>query len=1083
MNSKTDPNKKLVNLENGIIRMQRKYKTLKSEINALNYSVSFQKDYLMSMINNLSTMNTLKLYQDTDSLFMSILNELNIIKKEVEQYPEIISIKSINSEPSNNYTKKNTEITNLLIKYSNHIASENVNYILKLLIGEEWIEQFSKADLEKILFVSRFIKPVSVWDSEYHKQEIDFLANHQSDDSQKKASAVTKDIIESLLGIIPKNGNQPNQSNEDKKNQEPVKINSIIINSSDASMPAFLKTINDLIELNPKKTNSKRINHFSRVDCANILLSDNIKITKNIKSTTLIEDKIGTCVYIKVKSPISGDSKLIVIQGMFKDDLLNISNSIKFVKDKYVSHKASLSYDVLTVPKYFKDNYLQTLSLRDVIVCTSSEIADEVKKKYNDFKSLQGKPLLSLINEFLLASKYRKIDILTLLLMSNEEDQKLAYILFDVFKSKDKKDISTEVYNSLHHSIREMLDVSKAKVEKDESELSKISESDIPYERRIGLMKTDDDVKAKAMEKLKSIKSSFQGDSKAQAWLDGLLKMPFGVYSQNEIISFKESFIKKLNHVNPKLKLFSDSDVDNHIKLLRTNEPTNQLIEEWDTYKVDKKNYLREVRATLDSAVYGHKEAKVQLERIFAQWINGEAKGAVLGLQGPPGTGKTSLAKNGLSKCLRDKSGNPRPFTFLPIGGSVNGSTLVGHNFTYVGSTWGRIADILMVSGCMNPIIFIDEVDKVSHTEHGKEIISILTHLTDSTQNDEFEDKFFAGVKVDLSKALIVFSFNDPDLIDPILRDRITIIETHPLSLKEKTTIIKDYMFPEICKEVGFNNDEIILDEEIIKFMIETYTNEAGVRKIKEKIVEIIRDINLNRFHSDDYVIPFTINKEYVQRLFENKPKVRVKKIQSKPEVGLVNGLYATASGIGGLTPVQILKFPSNKMLELNITGKAGDVMKESIEYSLKNAFSLLPQELQDKIIDEANNKKAFGLHIHFPDGATPKDGPSAGLAITLAFYSMLSGIPVKHDLCMTGEIDLRGHAGIIGGLESKLHGGKKAGCTLALIPQDNMEDLERMRREGLSPEDENFKVIPVNNIREVFTHALVDTYNWRFKI
>lgn len=1066
MNSKTDPNIKLINLENCIIKLQRKYKTLKSEINALNYSVTFQKDYLMSMINNLSTMNNLKLYQDTDSLFMSVLNELNVIKKEIEKYPEIISIKSVNATCENGYTKINSEVSNLLIKYSNHISSENVNYILKLLIGEDWIDQFSKEDLEKILFVSRFIKPISVWDSEHHKQEIEYLPAQQVDDSQKKASAVTKDIIESLLGIIPKNPNQ--------QGQEPIRINSIIINSSDAT-PGFLKTLNDIIDLNPKKPNSKRTNKYSKVDCVNLLVAENIKITKNLNSTTLIEDKIGACIYIKVKSQITGEYKFIVIQGMFKDDLLNISNSIKFVKDKYVSHKKSLLEDVLTVPKYFKDNYLKTLSLRDVVVCTSDEIAEEVKKKYNDFKSLQGKPLLALINEFLLASKYRKIDILTLLLMSNEEDQKLAYILFDVFKTKDKKDVSTEVYNSLHHSIREMLDVSKVKVEKDESELSKISESDIPYERRIGLLKTSDDVKAKAMEKLKSMKSSFQGDSKAQAWLDGLLKMPFGESSQNEIISFKEEFINKLHNTNSNLNLFSDNDVDNYIKLLRNSDPTNSLIKEWDGYKDDKKKYLREVRETLDSAVYGHKEAKIQLERIFAQWINGEAKGAVLGLQGPPGTGKTSLAKNGLSKCLRDKSGKPRPFAFLPIGGSVNGSTLVGHNFTYVGSTWGRIADILMVSGCMNPIIFIDEVDKVSHTEHGREIISILTHMTDSTQNDEFEDKFFAGIKIDLSKALIVFSFNDPDLIDPILRDRITIIQTHPLSLKEKTTIIKDYMFPEICKEVGFNKEEILLEKDMIEFMIETYTNEAGVRKIKEKIVEIVRDINLTRFHSDKCDIPFKITKNYIERLFENKPKVRITKIHTKPEVGLVNGLYATASGIGGLTPVQVLKFPSSKMLELNITGKAGDVMKESIEYSLRNAFSLLSEEKRDKIIADANDKKSFGLHIHFPDGATPKDGPSAGLAITLAFYSIMSNIPIKHDLCMTGEIDLRCNAGIIGGLESKLHGGKKAGCTLALIPQDNMEDLDKMRREGTSPEDENFRVIAVNNIHEVFENALIE--------
>ena len=1075
MNSKNDIIKNFSNMENKIVKIQRRYRTLKSEIGSLNFSVSFQRYYLMSMINNLSHMNSIKLYQDTDSLFMSLLNEVKQIKEEIDRYPEIISFKNVRTNSLSNYSKKNNDINNLLIKFSNHIASENINYILKLLIGENWTDSFNKSDLEKILFITRFIKPISVWDSEFHKIEIPYSTPQAPEsDGPKKASAVTKNIIESLLGIIPRNQNgignmsvPKDDSEKDKKDN--LKINSIIINSSDAAMPAFMKTINDLIEMSPKKGGNKRINHFSKIECNTILGSENIRICKNSKSTTLIEDKIGTSVYIKVKG------KIIIIQGLFKDDLLNVSSSIKFVKDKMSSHKASLSYDVLTVPKYFKDNFLRILSLRDIIVSNSSEIAEEVKKKYNDFKSIQGKPLLSLINEFLLASKYRKIDILTLLLMSNEDDQKLAFILFDVFKAKDKKDVSTEVYQALHHSIREMLDVSKGKIEKEESDLSKISESDIPYERRISLIKYGEDVKAKAMEKLKSMKSSFQGDSKAQALLDGLLKLPFGTFSQNEIISFKENFISKLNANNNKLKLFSDTDVDVYVNDLRTSDPLNSVIQEWDNYKIEKKNYLKDVRTTLDSAVYGHKEAKVQLERIFAQWINGEAKGAVLGLQGPPGTGKTSLAKNGLSKCLKDKSGNPRPFAFLPIGGSVNGSTLVGHNFTYVGSTWGRIADILMVAGCMNPIIFIDEVDKISHTEHGREIVSILTHLTDSTQNDEFEDTFFAGIKLDLSKALIVFSFNDPDLIDPILRDRITIIETHPLSIKEKVTIIKDYMFPEICKEVGFSKGEIILDEDMIKFLIETYTNEAGVRKVKEKIVEIVRDINLNRFHSDEYSVPFTVHKDYVQRLFENRPKVRVKKIHDKPEVGLVNGLYATASGIGGLTPVQILKFPSSKMLELNITGKAGEVMKESIEYSLKNAFSLLPKDKQDEIIEDANNKKAFGLHIHFPDGATPKDGPSAGLAITLAFYSMMSGIPVRNDLCMTGEIDLRGHAGIIGGLESKLHGGKKAGCTLALIPQDNMEDLERMRREGLSPEDDKFKVIPVNNIREVLTHALVN--------
>ena len=399
------------------------------------------------------------------------------------------------------------------------------------------------------------------------------------------------------------------------------------------------------------------------------------------------------------------------------------------------------------------------------------------------------------------------------------------------------------------------------------------------------------------------------------------------------------------------------------------NTSKKQLRKDWEEYIVDRTSYLRTVRSKLDDAVYGHKEAKTQLERIFAQWINGESTGAVLGLLGPPGTGKTSLAKNGLSKCLVDKNGEPRPFAFLPIGGSVNGSTLVGHNFTYVGSTWGRIVDVLISSKCMNPIIFIDEVDKVSATEHGREIISILTHLTDGTQNDEFEDKYFAGVKLDLSKALIVFSFNDAGLIDPILRDRITIIETNPLTIPEKVHIIRNYMLPEILKEVGLADEEVIISDKMIQYLIETYTNEAGVRKIKEKVQEIIRDINLNRFHSsDDYPIPFTVTEEYIKVLFENKPRVRVKRISDKPSVGLVNGLYATTTGIGGLTVIQVMKYPADKMLELDMTGKQGEVMKESVNYAKKIAYSLLTEEQQQKLIDDAQNKKAFGLHIHTPD-------------------------------------------------------------------------------------------------------------------
>jgi len=337
-------------LESSIIKIQRKYRTLKSEINNLNHLVLFQRDYLLSMLNNLSTMNNLKLYQESDSLFVTLINELKQVKDLIEKCPDMITYQNLHTNSISSYKLTNKKITELLIRYSNHITPENINYMLRLLVGENWVDNFSNLDLEKILFITRFIKPISVWDSEFHKFEIMFSEKLTSSESLSinRPSSVTKDIIESLLDIVPK-------QEIDKPKLDNLKINSIIVNSTDSTMPAFLKTINDLIEMNPKKSSGNRVNHFTETECLGILGDENIRIVKNTKSSTLIEDKIGASIYIRLPN------KIIVIQGLFKDDLLNIASSIKWVRDKMYSHKSSLNYDVLTVPKYFKDNYLKIL--------------------------------------------------------------------------------------------------------------------------------------------------------------------------------------------------------------------------------------------------------------------------------------------------------------------------------------------------------------------------------------------------------------------------------------------------------------------------------------------------------------------------------------------------------------------------------------------------------------------------------------------------------------------------------------------------------------------------------------------------
>ena len=248
--------------------------------------------------------------------------------------------------------------------------------------------------------------------------------------------------------------------------------------------------------------------------------------------------------------------------------------------------------------------------------------------------------------------------------------------------------------------------------------------------------------------------------------------------------------IKILNNLNVSLPL-----TNSFLKI-------NQLYNSIDVKLTSILSYMNSVNTTLDDAIYGHDKAKRQVERIIGQWINGTSSGHCFGFEGPPGVGKTSLAKKGIANCLKDNDGVSRPFSFIAVGGSTNGSTIDGHNYTYVGSTWGRIVEILIETKCMNPIIFIDELDKISKTEHGKEIIGIFTHLTDATQNDSFQDKYFSGIDIDLSKALFIFSYNDPQSIDRILLDRIHRVKFSHLTVKDKLVVTKKHILPEIFEKV-----------------------------------------------------------------------------------------------------------------------------------------------------------------------------------------------------------------------------------------------------------------------------------------
>lgn len=285
--------------------------------------------------------------------------------------------------------------------------------------------------------------------------------------------------------------------------------------------------------------------------------------------------------------------------------------------------------------------------------------------------------------------------------------------------------------------------------------------------------------------------------------------------------------------------------------------------------------YMNNAINVLDSAVYGLNDAKMQIMQMIGMWIsNPDAVGNAIAIKGPPGTGKTTLVKEGISKIL------DRPFEFIALGGSTDSSFLEGHSYTYEGSTWGKIVNILIKSKCMNPIIYFDELDKVSDTPKGEEIIGILTHLIDTSQNTQFHDKYFSEIDFDLSKCLFIFSYNDESKINPILRDRMYKIHTKGYDNKEKVVIAKDYLLPSVQQQINFKEEDIQISDDVISYIITNYTEEEkGVRNLKRCLEILHTKLNLYRLTTglestlfkedvlEDVSFPYTVTKDIVAKL------------------------------------------------------------------------------------------------------------------------------------------------------------------------------------------------------------------------
>lgn len=383
------------------------------------------------------------------------------------------------------------------------------------------------------------------------------------------------------------------------------------------------------------------------------------------------------------------------------------------------------------------------------------------------------------------------------------------------------------------------------KVIKQIKEINNITSTDKPY--RLSLIESDIPVifKVTAMKKMASLRNMDPGSGeycKIKNWVDTFMRIPFGKFDNLPI-------------------KFSDGIEECH-------------------------NFMEKAQQTLDNAVYGLNDAKMQIMQILGQLImNPSSIGTAIAIHGPPGSGKTSLVKEGISKILN------RPFAFIALGGATDSSFLEGHSYTYEGSTWGKIIQILIDSKTMNPVIYFDELDKISDTPKGEEIVSILTHLTDTSQNSQFHDKYFSEIDFDLSKCIFIFSYNDETKVNPILKDRMYCIKTNGYDMKQKTIISKQYLLPKIREQVSFKNEDILIPDETLQYIIENFcSNENGVRNLKRCFEIIHTKLNLFRLMKPDKNLfekeltikvsfPFKVTKDIVDKLIKREENTLYKNL------------------------------------------------------------------------------------------------------------------------------------------------------------------------------------------------------------
>ncbi|TLE03185.1 endopeptidase La [Helicobacter bilis] len=655
-----------------------------------------------------------------------------------------------------------------------------------------------------------------------------------------------------------------------------------------------------------------------------------------------------------------------------------------------------------------------------------------------------------------------------ILFSSNDTEDRLMLatqmVLEEIETQKLQKDIKSKVHTKMDQINREFFLKEQLKQIQKELGIDKQRDEEIDqYYSKLEELKSgmhEDAYKEikKQIDRLSRAHPDSSDANMVQNYVEWMLEIPFTSVSS-----------KKLSIKNVEKQLSSD-----HYSLVDAKQriveyfAVKQLLEQ---RAKDKASESKESTKKIESKKEELKEDSKTDETINT---NEKHKGTILCFYGAPGVGKTSLA-NSIATALN------RPLVRIALGGLEDVNELRGHRRTYLGSMPGRIVQGLIDSKKMNPVVVLDEIDKIVRGVRG-DPTSVLLEILDPEQNVSFRD-YYANFSIDLSQVVFIATANDISLIPAPLRDRMEFIEISSYTPQEKYEIAKKYLIPQEIKNHGLRPDEIKISKDAIETIIHNYTREAGVRNLRRKIAQIMRKAAVEILSNKAQTIQVGVKD--LTRLLK-KSVFEIDKAERKPRLGVVNGLAWTA--VGG----DVLKIEALSLLgkgNLKLTGQLGDVMKESayIAYSVvKNRLDNTLQKDFKKLNAKSSNTEStkdtesnvyksptetLDIHLHVPEGATPKDGPSAGITMACAIASILFDKNVRQDVAMTGELNLSGEVLPIGGLKEKLIAAYKADIKKALIPLKNYKrDLEDIPKEV----QQNLEIIAVQNIDEVFKHVLL---------